>query len=150
MQEHFPVPGRCLGVPEIQCEAGERLQSHNQAVPGMPRSFRDTISKAMNASSNFRLAFAQRFSQELKSSGGVSDNPQRNATSLKWSYRGRNDMSTFTFGLTLLLLATTGAAQTDNPTFWLLIGPAPFAVVFAGLVLFRHGVSPKDTTKPVR
>ena len=110
----------------------------------------DRESKAMNASSNFRLAFAQRFSQELKSSGGVSDDPQRNGTSLKWSYQGRNDMSTFTFGLTLLLLATTGAAQTDNPTFWLLIGPAPFAVVFAGLVFFRHGGSPKRTTKPLR
>jgi len=94
----------------------------------------------MNASSNFRLAFAQRFSPEFKSSDGVSDDPQRNATSLKWSNRGRNDMSTFTFTLTLLLLATTGAAQTDNPMFWLLIGPAPFAVVFAGLVFFRHGL----------
>jgi hypothetical protein len=94
----------------------------------------------MNASSNFRLAFAQRFSPEFKSSDGVSDDPQRNATSLKWSNRGRNDMSTFTFTVTLLLLATTGAAQTDNPMFWLLIGPAPFAVVFAGLVFFRHGL----------
>jgi hypothetical protein len=94
----------------------------------------------MNASSNFRLAFAQRFSPEFKNSGGVSDDPQRNATSLKWSNRGRNDMSTFTFTLTLLLLATTGAAQTDNPMFWLLIGPAPFAVVFAGFVFFRHGL----------
>ena len=58
-------------------------------------------------------------------------------------------MSTFTFTLTLLLLATTGAAQTDNPMFWLLIGPAPFAVVFAGRVFFRHWVSPKPTTKPL-
>jgi len=94
----------------------------------------------MNASSNFRLGFAQRFSQELKSSGGVSEDPKRNATPLEWSNRGRNDMSTFTFTLTLLLLATIVAAQTDNPMFWLLIGPAPFAVLFAGLAFFRHGV----------
>jgi hypothetical protein len=32
------------------------------------------------------------------------------------------------FLLTLLLIGTIGAAQTDNPTFWLLIGPAPFSV----------------------
>jgi hypothetical protein len=31
-------------------------------------------------------------------------------------------MSPFTFTLTLLLLATFGAVQTDNPTFWLLSG----------------------------
>src|SRR5215475_6754021 len=87
--------------------------------------------------------FAQRFSQELKSLGGVSDDPRRNTTSLKWSNRGRNDVSTFTFTLTLLFLSTIGAAQTENPMFWLLIGPAPFAVVFAGLVFFRQGVSPR-------
>jgi hypothetical protein len=82
----------------------------------------------MDAPSNFRLGF----SQELKCSGSVSDDPRRNAT-------GRNDMSTFSFTLTLLLLGTIGAAQTDNPMFWLLIGPAPFAVVFTGLVFFRRG-----------
>src|SRR6516164_10602219 len=97
----------------------------------------------MNASSNFRLGFAQRFSQELKSSGGVSEDPKRNATPLEWSNRGRNDMSTFTFTLTLLLLATIGAAQTDNATFWLLIGPAPFAAVVAGLIFLRQGCSPR-------
>ncbi|MGA8656566.1 MAG: hypothetical protein WB586_10485 [Chthoniobacterales bacterium] len=48
-------------------------------------------------------------------------------------------MSTFSFTMTLLLLGTIGAAQTDNPMFWLLIGPAPFAVVFTGLVFFRWG-----------
>jgi hypothetical protein len=57
-------------------------------------------------------------------------------------------MSIFTFTLSLLLLATTGAAQTDNPMFWLLIGPAPFAVVFAGLVLFRHGLAQNKTAAP--
>jgi hypothetical protein len=52
-------------------------------------------------------------------------------------------MTTFTFTLTLLLLSTIGAAQTDNPMFWLLIGPAPFAVVFTGLVFLPQGFSPR-------
>jgi hypothetical protein len=104
----------------------------------------------MDAPSNFSLGFAQRFSQELKCSGSVSDDPRRNASSLKWSSRGRNDMSTFSFTLTLLLLGTIGATQTDNPLFWLLIGPAPFAVVFMGLVFSRQGFSPKRMGKPLR
>jgi len=52
-------------------------------------------------------------------------------------------MSTSTFTVTLLLLGTIGATQTDNPTFWLLMGPAPFAVVLAGLGFFRQGFSPR-------
>src|SRR6516165_10638139 len=104
------------------------------------------MSKAMSASSNFSL---QRLSQELKSSGSAYDDPRRNATSLKRSERGRNDMGTSTFTLTLLLLGTIGATQTDNPMFWLLIGPAPFAVVFTGLVFLRQGFSPRRKGKPL-
>ena len=59
-------------------------------------------------------------------------------------------MSTFSFTLTLLLLGTIGAAQSDNPVFWLLIGPAPFAVMFTGLVFLRQQFSPKRMGKPVR
>ena len=58
-------------------------------------------------------------------------------------YACDDDMSTFTFTLTLLLLATVAAAQTDDPMFWLLIGPAPFAVAFTGLVFFRQRFSPR-------
>jgi hypothetical protein len=66
-------------------------------------------------------------------SGSVYGDPRRNAGSLKRSNRGGHDMSTFTFTLTLLLLSTIGAVQTDNPMFCLLIGPAQFAVVFTRL-----------------
>jgi len=59
-------------------------------------------------------------------------------------------MSTFSFTLTLLLLGTIGAAQSDNPVFWLLIGPAPFAVMFTGLVFLRQQFSPKRKGKPQR
>jgi hypothetical protein len=59
-------------------------------------------------------------------------------------------MSPFTFTLTLLLLSTIGAAQTDNPMFWLLIGPASFALVFTGLVFLRQEFSPRRTGKPLR
>src|SRR6516164_2075699 len=99
----------------------------------------------MIALSNFNRGF----SQELKYLGSFSDQARRNATSLKWSNRGRHDMSPLTFSLTLLLLGTIGAAQTDNPMFWLLIGPAPFAVVFTGLVFLRQGFSPRRKGKPL-
>jgi hypothetical protein len=101
----------------------------------------------MSAPSNFSLESAQRPSQELKCSGSVYGDPRRNVGSLKRSNRGRHDMSTFTFTLTLLLLSTIGAAQTDNPMFWLLIGPAPFAVVFTGLVFLPQGFSPRRKGK---
>jgi hypothetical protein len=99
----------------------------------------------MNAPSNFSLGL----SQELKCSGSPGDQ-RRIATSLKSSERGRKDMSTFSFTLTLLLLGTIGAAQSDNPVFWLLIGPAPFAVMFTGLVFLRQQFSPKRMGKPLR
>src|SRR5215469_3111823 len=99
----------------------------------------------MNAPSNFSLGL----SQELECSGSPGDQ-RRNATSLKSSERGRKDMSTFSFTLTLLLLGTIGAAQSDNPVFWLLIGPAPFAVMFTGLVFLRQQFSPKRVGKPLR
>jgi hypothetical protein len=59
-------------------------------------------------------------------------------------------MSTSSFTLTLLLLGTIGAAQTDNPIFWLLIGPAPFAVVFAGIMFSRQGFRPRRMAKRLR
>jgi len=101
------------------------------------------MSLVSEAPPNFRPGFAQRFSQELKCSGSVPGDARRKATSLKWSKRSRKDMSTSTFTVTLLLLGTIGATQTENPAFWLLIGPAPFAVVLAGLVFFRQRFSPR-------
>jgi hypothetical protein len=86
----------------------------------------------MNTPFNFSLGLAQ----ERKCSGNASDAARRNTTSLNWS--DGSDMSIFSFTLTLLLLGTVGATQTENPMFWLLIGPAPFSVVFIGLVFFRQ------------
>jgi hypothetical protein len=101
------------------------------------------MSLVNEAPPNCRPGFAQRLSHELKCSGSVPGDPRRKATSLKWSKRSRKDMSTSAFTVTLLLLGTIGATQTENPTFWLLIGPAPFAVVLAGLVFFRQAFSPR-------
>ena len=39
MPQPFLIPGRCLEVPEIQRELGERFQSFSLAVPNMPQSF---------------------------------------------------------------------------------------------------------------
>jgi hypothetical protein len=65
----------------------------------------------MDTPSNLGL----RFPNQLAYSRSVSADSKRNATSLKRSTRSRKDMSTFSFTLTLLLLGTIGAAQTDNP-----------------------------------
>ena len=65
-------------------------------------------------------------------------------------YACDDDMSTFTFTLTLLLLGTIGADQTDNPMFWLLTGPAPFAVLFTGFVLFQQRLGPRRMGKQLR
>jgi hypothetical protein len=85
--------------------------------------------------------------QEIESkftySREFSADSRRKALSLQRSARRPNDMSAFTFTLTLLLLATIGATQTDNPMFWLVIGPAPFAIMFAGLVFWRQRFSPR-------
>lgn len=40
----------------------------------------------------------------------------------------KRDISGFGFLLILMLLSEIAAAQTDNPVFWLLVGPAPLAL----------------------
>ena len=52
--------------------------------------------------------------------------------------RPTRDMSAFSFTLTLLLSSTIAAANTDQPLFWLLIGPAPLAIGLAATVFFRQ------------
>jgi hypothetical protein len=47
------------------------------------------------------------------------------------SYWTHEDMGTLSFTLTLLLLATVAAAQTDRPILWLMIGPVPLALGLA-------------------
>jgi hypothetical protein len=61
-----------------------------------------------------------------------------NAAYPNTSNSARRDMSTTSFALTLLLFGTLAAARTDQPAFWLLIGPAPLAVGFAVVALFRR------------
>ena len=39
--------------------------------------------------------------------------------------------------LTLLLIATVGAATADHPTFWLLLGPTPLAALMGAVVFVR-------------
>jgi hypothetical protein len=63
------------------------------------------------------------------------------ATPPKRSGLTGNDMSAFSFSLTLLLLGTIAAADTNHPVFWLSIGPAPLVAVFTMLTLFRKRVS---------
>ena len=52
--------------------------------------------------------------------------------------RTGNDMSASTITLTLLLLATIAAMHSDQPAFWLLIGPAPLASGLTALTFLRR------------
>jgi hypothetical protein len=53
-------------------------------------------------------------------------------------YWTRKDMGALSFTLTLLLLGTATAAQTDRPVLWLSVGPAPLAVAFAAAAFLRR------------
>jgi hypothetical protein len=54
------------------------------------------------------------------------------------------DMSTSSFVLTILLSGTIAAANTDQPLFWLSIGPAPLAAALAAIILFRLRLTPNS------
>ena len=85
-----------------------------------------------------RIAKRSAPSTEFTRSRRALNNP---ATPLKRSGLTGNDMSTFSFSLTLLLLGTIAAADTNHPVFWLSIGPAPLVAGFTILTLFRKRVS---------
>jgi hypothetical protein len=61
----------------------------------------------------------------------ILDDPGKNKRSANGHYWKREDMGLLSFMLTLVLLGTVAAAQTDQPVRWLLIGPAPLAVGLA-------------------
>ena len=48
------------------------------------------------------------------------------------------DVSAFTVTLMLVLLGTVFAANTNQPVFWLLLGPAPLAVGFTLITFLRE------------
>ena len=50
----------------------------------------------------------------------------------------KRDLSVSSFMLTLVLMGVIVAANTDRPLFWLLIGPAPVAVLHAVGTLLRQ------------
>jgi hypothetical protein len=54
------IPGRCLEVPEIQRELGERFQSFTLAVPSMPQSFL-IPGQGLNGRRDFNSGGASRF-----------------------------------------------------------------------------------------
>jgi hypothetical protein len=63
----------------------------------------------------------------------------------KRAARRQKDMSAPSFMLTLLLIATVGAATADHPTFWLLLGPAPLAALMGAVGFVRSRALKTDT-----
>lgn len=72
----------------------------------------------------------------LRRRNGLWD-ARRNTAFPSRLYWTREDMGTLSFTLTLLLLGTIAAAQTDRPVLWLSVGPAPLAVAFAAAASLR-------------
>ena len=66
------------------------------------------------------------------------------------SHWTREDMGTLSFSLTLLLLWTVAAVQTDHPVHWLLIGPVPLAVGLAVTALFRPRFNLRACARSIR
>jgi hypothetical protein len=64
--------------------------------------------------------------------------PGANRAFARRLYWMRGDMSAASFTWTLVLLATLAASQSDQPAFWLSVGPAPLAVGFAAAALLRR------------
>jgi hypothetical protein len=50
------------------------------------------------------------------------------------------DLSVSSIVLTLVLLGTIVAGNTDHPIFWLLIGPAPLGIGFTLITFLRQGL----------
>lgn len=67
-------------------------------------------------------------------SHGLCD-PRKGTAFPKGSYWTREDMGFVSFTLTLMVLATVVAVQSDWPVLWLTVGLAPFVVAF-GVVAF--------------
>ena len=74
-------------------------------------------------------------SSELLGLGNGLSDLAKDATLPKRSGWTKRDMRAFGFTLTVLLLGTIAAANTNRPVFWLLIGPAPIA---AGFTVLRY------------
>jgi hypothetical protein len=61
----------------------------------------------------------------------------------------KRDVNGFSFILILLLLSEITASQTDNPVFWLLIGPTPLALIFAATRLLRYRSTRSGSEKTI-
>jgi hypothetical protein len=64
--------------------------------------------------------------------------PGANRALARRSYWMRGDMDPLGFAWVLLVLATFGATQSDQPAFWLSVGPAPLVIGFAVAALLRR------------
>jgi hypothetical protein len=83
-----------------------------------------------------------------KEEASIGDPVQRSTMSFVHSRSGgtfarqpgttKRDINGFSFILILILLSEISASQTDNPVFWLLVGPTPLALAFAAHRLFRY------------
>jgi hypothetical protein len=75
----------------------------------------------------------------LQGAGAKNEQEQDFGTNTASKSNSTNkDISTNGFVLALLLFGTIAAVQTDQPTFWLLIGPAPLLVGFAAIAFLRQ------------
>jgi hypothetical protein len=87
--------------------------------------------------------------RDVSSSRDGHHDPKNRASSNR-SHWTREDMGTLSFTLTLLLLGTVAAAQTDQPALWLLVGPGPLAVGLVAAAFFRRRFNLKTPDPSLR
>ena len=61
----------------------------------------------------------------------------------------KRDISGFGFLLILMLLCEVAAAQTNNPVFWLLVGPTPLALAFTANRFFQYRPTRSSSGKTI-
>ena len=92
----------------------------------------------------------RRLSSQVSRIGNCLKDFRRYAAFSKNHYWTRGDMGALSFTLTLLLLVTAAAAQTDRPMLWLLVGPVPLAAGFLAIAFFRRGFHPSGYLRSLR
>jgi hypothetical protein len=74
----------------------------------------------------------------------------RSGVLAKQSSTTKRDSSGFCFMLFLLFLSEITASQTENPVFWLLVGPTPLAIAFAAYCYLRYKSARSGSEKTIR
>jgi hypothetical protein len=125
---NHPIPYTSLHV-----EARRATQRLSQVFQG--RDMENPVSLELDDApvvNREKKGLSPKLTGQNRIAGDLGKQPARESDS------SREDMSSFSFTLTLLLSGTIAAANAEHPLFWLLIGPTPLAVGLAAVIFLRR------------